>query len=273
MTAAEVAGGAVARCGCGASIAPDHAYAWCTACGEPLAADVKALLDNPYVKRPDDNANPTAVDAVAAGLRQREDRRFATFWIRVLARALDMAFSTLVGLVAATLALLALMLMGTPGEVTDWLDAVESVTFGSIAYSLAGNVLYYSLSEWIGGASAGKLLCGLRVRSEDLSRVRLKGSVIRAAAFPLDALCLGILAYMHISTSPTRQRLGDAWGKTVVVRRRNVEGLPPGFVRAIGGILVGATVMCGIEMFSIASRVLSDPLLTPQPTSVARLIP
>ena len=89
-----------------------------------------------------------------------------------------------------------------------------------IAWIVATVLLSNGLLEVVAGASVGKFLAGIRVVSADGKRVSPRQVVIRNAARFVDNLLLfpaGILAMLD---SPLRQRLGDRWAGTVVVKAR-----------------------------------------------------
>ena len=89
---------------------------------------------------------------------------------------------------------------------------------GTIALSFVGPVLYHALAESMGGATLGKLLCGLRVVGEDYRPISFGAGAIRSVAYFLDAFCFGMVAYSFMQGSSLNQRLGDKWAHSVVVR-------------------------------------------------------
>ena len=198
------------------------------------------------------------------------DDRFAGFWIRAVARLLDMGLALLIGFISAVVGFIVLTVAEAPGTIEEWAASIDAWSGSSLVWSTLGGLLYFTVSEWIGGASAGKLLCGLRVRSEDLGNVTFIGALVRSAAFLIDALFFGLIAASRMGSSPRRQRLGDDWGQTVVVHRAKVEGLAPAWGRALAGIALGATIMAAVETWSIVARVMNDPRLSTHPTSFAR---
>ena len=79
---------------------------------------------------------------------------------------------------------------------------------------------YLVLSEWLLGATPGKLLVGIRVRRVEGGRIGFGQSVVRNLARLVDALVY-VIPYLvggiAVIRSPTRQRFGDRWAGTVVV--------------------------------------------------------
>jgi uncharacterized RDD family membrane protein YckC len=80
--------------------------------------------------------------------------------------------------------------------------------------------LYYVLFEWLLSATPGKFVLGLRVRRTTGGRIGFTQSLVRNVARVVDAfpyVIPYIVGAIAISSSPTKQRLGDRWGTTVVI--------------------------------------------------------
>lgn len=147
----------------------------------------------------------------------------AGFWIRALARAIDyawgLALGFLVGINAAiALAILEGLSIAEPG----WATRIGERNLAVVLLNLLGYVAYQTLCEGLHGASLGKLVCGLRVRAEDLAPCRLKPALIRSLAFYVDGLVFGVVGYLAMKTTPMQQRHGDRWAKTVVVKSAQI---------------------------------------------------
>jgi uncharacterized RDD family membrane protein YckC len=102
-----------------------------------------------------------------------------------------------------------------PGYEVSWLGWRYVIAFWVVPFS------YLVLFEWLVNATPGKLLVGIRVRTEGGTRIGLGRSLGRNIARLVDALPYVIpylVGAVAISRSPTRQRLGDRWAGTVVVR-------------------------------------------------------
>lgn len=111
-------------------------------------------------------------------------------------------------------------------EKTTWINAI-----GSAAGALAYHIAYEGLT----GTTLGKRMLGLQVLSESLQPITFVQAVKRSVGFLADALFFGAIGAMNMSDSPTRQRVGDRWAETRVVKRDSV----PKEVRT-SGILVFA---------------------------------
>jgi uncharacterized RDD family membrane protein YckC len=76
--------------------------------------------------------------------------------------------------------------------------------------------IYFTLFEWLYGATPGKLVRGMRVIKEDGSACGLGPAFIRALLRPIDGLIFGLVAYLNM-IAPLYQRVGDKAAKTIVV--------------------------------------------------------
>ncbi len=90
-------------------------------------------------------------------------------------------------------------------------------------YSIAG-MAYHILGEAIHGSTPGKMILRITVRSSDGGYCGFGQALIRSLAFWIDSLVFGLPALISMRGSPSRQRLGDKWAGTVVVRIRSLEG-------------------------------------------------
>jgi uncharacterized RDD family membrane protein YckC len=90
-------------------------------------------------------------------------------------------------------------------------------------------VLYYVLFEWLLSATPGKFVLGVRVRAAGGGRIGFTQSLVRNVARLVDAFPYAIpyiVGAIAISNSPTKQRLGDRWGKTVVILWGSDRAIP-----------------------------------------------
>jgi uncharacterized RDD family membrane protein YckC len=174
----------------------------------------------------------------------------AGFWIRVLARLIDMVLGMLVGVaggIAATIVLLILNAAGIPG--TGWQNRLRGDSLGLFFFSSLGSVLYHFFCEGIHGSTLGKFCCGLRVVSEDGSPSTMKGALIRTLAYAIDSICFGAAGYSSMQKSPLNQRYGDVWGKTAVFK---IKGTDAEWQRTPMRFVVGLSLGLGCWMACIA---------------------
>jgi uncharacterized RDD family membrane protein YckC len=91
-----------------------------------------------------------------------------------------------------------------------------------LGLSLLGGLLYHSLCEGIHGASLGKLICRLRVLQQDGRASSMKGALIRSLGWYVDGLFFGAVGYTSMEKSSLKQRYGDVWGKTIVIKSKDM---------------------------------------------------
>ncbi|HSA98454.1 MAG TPA: RDD family protein [Candidatus Nitrosotenuis sp.] len=145
----------------------------------------------------------------------------AGFWVRAGAQIIDTIIHNLIWFVAAFLFGIAIrifsMISGIP---TSQIFAnAESTSAMAFVLALIGSIFYHAISEYMYGASLGKLIFRLHVKNEHGQPISIKAALIRSCTYFIDALFFGLVAYYNMQTSPRNQRLGDKWAKTVVVER------------------------------------------------------
>jgi uncharacterized RDD family membrane protein YckC len=97
-------------------------------------------------------------------------------------------------------------------------DGLEFHLEGAPALAVFALALgYYVALEAMFGATIGKYLVGVRVRSADGGRIGWTASLARNLLRAID-VCFGCIGALLICTSPRRQRLGDRAANTVVVQ-------------------------------------------------------
>ena len=80
------------------------------------------------------------------------------------------------------------------------------------------DTVYHTICEGYHGASIGKLVCRLRVITEDGKACSPMSAFIRNVVFVIEYLLFGIPAYYSMVKSGTNQRFGDRFAKTLVVQ-------------------------------------------------------
>ncbi len=183
------------------------------------------------------------------------DPRVAGFWIRATARAIDAAVAFLLGVVAVIMALIVLTIRRQPGGLNVWTQQMGGVSAVGFLVSAFASVLYQAASEFVGGASLGKLVCGLRVVSEDFTPVSFRGAFVRSCAFIVDSLVFGYVGYRSMKASSLAQRFGDRWGGTTVVRVRNYREAARGAVLVLLGLCMGMAALVILQTVFIVARV------------------
>lgn len=103
-------------------------------------------------------------------------------------------------------------------------------TGGASVWAWMITIAYFTLMEGTIGATVGKLLLGLRVRSEEGTAPGVGRSFVRNLLRLIDAVPYAfpyLLGAIFVWTSPTRQRLGDRIAHTVVIHQRSVPSQAP----------------------------------------------
>jgi hypothetical protein len=75
----------------------------------------------------------------------------------------------------------------------------------------------------------------------------LRGAILRNLGYYVDAFFFGMVAYGSMSRSPMQQRLGDKWGRTVVVKVASLAH-PPSAGRIAIGIVAGSAASAVITL-------------------------
>lgn len=175
----------------------------------------------------------------------------AGFWIRVLARVVDAVVhyaATFFGslLVTFIAGIIVALTGASPTLLTHKLQSYSLLTY---ATAILGYVLYFTLCEGLYGATMGKLICGLVVIKEDGSPCSLGAAFGRSLVFLLESMFFGVVAAAAMSSSPKRQRVGDGWVNTIVVKRKDLQ---PSQLRS-GGlfavVFLGAAILDGLIAF------------------------
>lgn len=145
------------------------------------------------------------------------------FWPRAFARLLDLGVHMILGLVAGVFVGITVGVIAAARGVpfaTLW-AGVQPATWMAFLGSLLGSMLYQVILAAGHGSSLGKLLLGIVVIEENGRPCSAVQALKRELAYFVDALFFGLIAASQMSKSPLKQRLGDDWADTVVVRRRS----------------------------------------------------
>jgi len=168
----------------------------------------------------------------------------AGFDIRFLARLIDLIYGGVLGIAIGITAGIILTVLSHIGRLTpEWPQLIRQHRFAGFGLSILGAFLYHTVSEGFGTVTIGKLICGLRVVQSNGSPASMKGALIRDLGYHVDALFFGLVAYTSMTKGPLRQRYGDAWGRTVVVKTSVFQPQPVrGAGRMVAGIVMGSVL-------------------------------
>jgi uncharacterized RDD family membrane protein YckC len=241
----------------------------CPNCNRPVKVPTKSTHDlPPPLPLPSQNVEdptPSIASLIPGG---------AGFGIRFLARFIDdLLYGWMLGLIVGAVAgmvFVVLVYLGklTPAELQAILFAAHfrethlGLTFMGVGLGILGTSLYHIVAEGFSTVTIGKLICGLRVVQVDGRPASMKGALVRQLGYWVDALFFGLIGYSSMQKGPLRQRYGDVWGKTVVVKASVFQSQPArGFGRMFAGILMGSALWAGI--FCLGQISASDMRLKP----------
>jgi uncharacterized RDD family membrane protein YckC len=170
------------------------------------------------------------------------------FGLRVLGRLVDSVFGLVLGIGAGVFSGVVLAILHLAGVIAPgWAGRVQGFNWGAVGLSLIGNMIYHALAEGIGGASVGKLICGVRVVDRGGGTCGIEQGFRRSLAFFWDGLFFGLIAYTSMEMSPLRQRYGDTWAETVVVKSAAVpEAARRPVWKVVVGVGLGALLWGGL---------------------------
>lgn len=131
---------------------------------------------------------------------------------RAVAFLIDIVFFTLIVITVWAIA------GGVNHAAEEHLSITDPNTAATLVINLASLVYFGGLeSAW--GATVGKRLVGLRVAMLDGSPLTGRAVLLRTLGRFIDMLVFTpIVAAIMVWSSPTKQRLGDRWGGTIVIR-------------------------------------------------------
>jgi uncharacterized RDD family membrane protein YckC len=155
------------------------------------------------------------------------DLEGAGFWIRFLARIIDLGIHYLVGLIIGFLIGIIVGVLGALlGTATDVLiERLQNQNFIDYGLAIIGAMIYHTMAEGIHGSTPGKLICGLVVIKENRTPCGFFPALWRSLAYFIDALFFGLPAALSMNQTIKRQRLGDRWAKTMVVKTQHLTGI------------------------------------------------
>lgn len=88
----------------------------------------------------------------------------------------------------------------------------------------AASLVYFGGLESAWGGTVGKRIVGLRVAMADGGALTGRAVLVRTVCRLIDGILFYAVGAVLVWASPRRQRLGDRWAGTVVVRTRGSTG-------------------------------------------------
>jgi len=185
-------------------------------------------------------------------------KKGAGFWIRALAVIIDTVVGFVVGFGAGIVAAIVLTILANQGRVDpDWIQTVRRFTMLSFLLGLIGPLFYRAIAESLTTVTIGKLICGLRVVDFDGRPIGAAQAFKRSLAYFWDGMFFGAVAHSSMSQNALKQRYGDVWAKTLVVKRSDLgetAGVDP--YKIALGLLTAVAVLGLFELLGVCSKVL-----------------
>src|SRR6266849_6685990 len=214
----------------------------CISCGAPLAANP---ADAPPAHVTEQSAGSAPATSPAAAPPPADvfgDARLARLGDRLLADIIDTLL--LVG-VYAVVGMWAAIRWG--GLTAHGFSIQGNAALVAMSGTLAVGFLFYWFLEAVAGATLGKAIVGIRVRSKDGGRCSFAAALIRNLARILDGIAVYLVGFLIAIFSKLRQRLGDHLAKTVVLETSGGGAVRALFVvvwlALLGGSIWGAYVI------------------------------
>jgi uncharacterized RDD family membrane protein YckC len=130
----------------------------------------------------------------------------ASLWIRALAAVID-------AVLVCCVFFLIVYHWGAPNE-----EGGRTVTGLPALLLILGMAAYWMVPEWLVGTTFGKWACDLCVVKRSGNPITLAQAIKRNVARIVDAFGFYLVAFVAARNNPNRQRLGDLWAETMVVR-------------------------------------------------------
>lgn len=147
----------------------------------------------------------------------------AGFGIRFAARLIDVIIQAGTWVVMLFVVAIALgiytAVTKNPAEML--INEITTPGLTQFLFAFVGAILYHVFSEGLHGTSPGKRILGLVVIKANGTPCSFPAALRRTLAFYVDGLFFGLVAYASMSP-PLRQRVGDRWANTIVIRRSSL---------------------------------------------------
>jgi uncharacterized RDD family membrane protein YckC len=219
----------------------------CPHCGKEYPDEATFCTIDETSLDPTQLENPRAVDKSP----------YAGFWIRVLARLIDLVLASFTGFAAGIFGVIIIMILAAAGIIPPgWQHHLREFSVAPFVCAELGYITYHFFCEGFHGATLGKFCCGIRVIKEDGGPSNLKGALIRSLVYYIDCFFFGLVGLISMEKSPLNQRFGDVWGKTVVVHIKQMTTEPPQpRVPFIAALLAGTGCMAVMQAMGLIYQV------------------
>ena len=185
--------------------------------------------------------------------------KYAGFWIRWVAIIID---SFVLTIPIFILQIILVAIMSSPGS-----EASSAGTAGALARLLGTLIscIYFSLMTYYKGATLGKMLVGITVKSDDFNKLSFGRVLLRETIGKfVSGIILGI-GYIIAGVTQRKQALHDKFAHSVVVYKDPSNPRKAGLIIGIIiATILPAIAILGITWLILSSRV-TKPLLELQP--------
>jgi uncharacterized RDD family membrane protein YckC len=147
------------------------------------------------------------------------------FGRRAGGRVIDLLGAQAAGFGGGIVAAIVLAVLEAAGVVrSGWLQRFDHGLGFNFLTGTSAAFLGAAISGWVGGASLGKAILGMRIVSTDGRRAGLGANLKRELVYVVDAFFFGLVAKSAMDASPLQQRHGDRFADTTVVSAAALTG-------------------------------------------------
>lgn len=229
----------------------------CKRCGATIPAARSLLAEAGFAEDGEIAVPSHAAAAVPQARIMRGTHRLATIGDRLLASILDGIFLFAIFMVAS---FWAASLWGGLTEAGLVLGGKPFLV--AVLVTLPFAFLYFCLMECLPGATLGKLIMGLQVRTEGGTRLDLRTSAIRNLWRAVDGLFFYLVGFLVAIFSRMRQRIGDHSARSVVLE------MPASELRQGGMVLVWLLALLTATL--VSGKIYNTSSIFPQPANPPR---
>lgn len=174
------------------------------------------------------------------------------FGVRFAGRLIDMVVSMASGCVAGGFAGVFLGVLTAMGVMSSsWQTETGSRLMTNVVVGMFATIGAHTFAEGVAGTSVGKLVLGYRVVMVATGEPCTMGAaLLRTLAYFVDSFFFGLPALSAMSDSALKQRIGDKWAGSAVIRADALpatgkQGAGRVAIGLIGGFLISGVISAG----------------------------
>jgi uncharacterized RDD family membrane protein YckC/type II secretory pathway pseudopilin PulG len=177
--------------------------------------------------------------------------KYAGFWIRFVAFMVDSLILAPVNIIVGfTIGFIIGFVLGLTGQAQHSSDLFFRIL--GLSIDIVVPWIYFSLMTYYNGATLGKMLVGITVKSEDLGRLSFGRVLIRETVGKLVSEIILFIGYIIAGVTQKKQALHDMLAKSVVVYKNPEKPHGAGLVV---GIIIAVLIPFGIAIIGILSSI------------------